>query len=47
MLSINLVNEKAVIDFISSEYFAKNWFKIPIIFPKSLLEKISSNLLYQ
>jgi hypothetical protein len=47
MLSINLVNEKAVIDFISSKYFAKNWFKIPIIFPKSLLEKISLNLLYQ
>jgi hypothetical protein len=47
MLSINLVNDKAVIDFISSEYFAKNWFKIPIIFPKSLLEKISLNLLYQ
>ena len=36
MLSIDLVNEKVVIDFISSEYFAKNWFKIPIIFPKSL-----------
>jgi len=37
MLSIDLVNEKVIIDFISSEYFAKNWFKIPIIFPKSLI----------
>jgi hypothetical protein len=46
MLSINLVNENVVIDFISSEYFSKKWFKIPIIFPKSLLEKISLNLLY-
>ena len=46
MLSINLVNEKVVIDFISSEYFAKKWRTIPIIFPKSLLEKISLNLLY-
>jgi hypothetical protein len=41
MLSINLVNEKAVIDFISSEYFAKNWFKIPIIFPKSSLNLLN------
>jgi hypothetical protein len=46
MLSIDLVNEKVIIDFISSEYFAKNWFFIPIIFPKSLLKKISLNLLY-
>lgn len=46
MLSSNLVNEKVIIDFISSEYFAKNWFFIPIIFPKSLLKKISLNLLY-
>ncbi len=46
MLSSNLVNEKLVIDFISSEYFSKRWFKIPIIFPKSLLKKISLNLLY-
>jgi hypothetical protein len=37
MLSIDLVNEKVIIDFISSEYFAKNWFKIPIIFLKSLI----------
>jgi hypothetical protein len=37
ILSIDLVNEKVIIDFISSEYFAKNWFKIPIIFPKSLI----------
>lgn len=37
MLSIDLVNEKVIIDFISSKYFAKNWFKIPIIFPKSLI----------
>lgn len=37
MLSIDLVNEKVIINFISSKYFAKNWFKIPIIFPKSLI----------
>jgi hypothetical protein len=46
MLSINLVNEKVVIDFISSEYFTKRWRKIPIIFPKSLLENLSLNLAY-
>ena len=46
MLSSNLVNEKVIIDFISSQYFAMNWFFIPIIFSKSLLKKISLNLLY-
>ena len=46
MLSVNLVNEKVVIDFISSEYFTKRWRKIPIIFPKSLLENLSLNLAY-
>ena len=46
MLSINLVNEKDVIDYISSKYFAKKWYKIPIIFPKCLLEKLSLNLTY-
>lgn len=46
MLSSYLVNEKVIIDFISSEYFAMNWFSIPIIFSKSLLKKISLNLLY-
>lgn len=49
MLSRNLVNEKVVIDFISSEYFDKIWYKIPIKFSKSLLkylEFLSLNLLY-
>jgi hypothetical protein len=46
MLSVNLVNEKVVIDFISSEYFTKRWRKIPIIFPKSLLENLSLNLVH-
>jgi len=43
MLSIDLVDEKVVIDFISSEYFSKNWFtnKIPIIFPKSSLNLLN------
>lgn len=46
MFSINLVNEKDVIDYISSKYFANKWYKIPIIFPKCLLEKLSLNLTY-
>ena len=46
MLSINFVNEEVVIDFINSKYFAMNWLTIPIKFHKSLLEKISLNLLY-
>jgi len=37
MLSRNLVNEKVVIDFISGEFFDKIWYKIPIKFPKSLI----------
>jgi hypothetical protein len=46
MLSINFVNEEVIIDFINSKYFAMNWLTIPIKFHKSLLEKISLNLLY-
>jgi len=41
MLSKTLVNEKNVISYISSKYFTKNWHKIPIIFPKCLLDEIS------
>ena len=46
MLSKTLVNEKDVIDYISSKYFTNNWYKIPIIFPKCLLEKISLKTAY-
>ena len=42
MLSKTLVNEKDVIRYISSKYFTKNWYKIPIIFPISLLKKIGT-----
>ena len=42
MLSKTLVNENDIIQYISSKYFTKNWFKIPIIFPKSLLKKIGA-----
>ena len=42
MLSKTLVNEKDVIRYINSKYFTKNWYKIPIIFPKSLLKKIGA-----
>jgi hypothetical protein len=42
MFSKTLVNEKDVIGFISSKYYTKNWYKIPIVFTKKLLEKISS-----
>ena len=41
MLSKTFVIEKDVIHYISSKYFTKNWYTIPIIFPKCLLEKIS------
>ena len=46
MLSKTLVNEKDVIDYISSKYYTNNWYKIPIIFPKYLLEKISLKTAY-
>ena len=46
MLSKTLVNEKDVIDYISSKYFTNNWYTIPIIFPKCLLEKISLKTAY-
>ena len=46
MLSKTLVNEKDVIDYISSKYYTNNWYKIPIIFPKCLLEKISLKTAY-
>ena len=46
MLSKTLVNEKEVINYISSKYFTKNWYTIPIIFPKCLLEKISLKTAY-
>jgi len=42
MLSKTLVNEKDVIRYINSKYFTKNWCRIPIIFPKSLLIKIGT-----
>ena len=47
MLSKTLVNEKDVIDYISSKYFTNNWYTIPIIFPKCLLEKISLKTAYE
>jgi len=46
MLSKTLVNEKDVISYISSKYFTKNWYKIPIIFPKCLLAEIATRLTY-
>ena len=46
MLSKTLVNEKDVIDYISSKYYTNNWYTIPIIFPKCLLEKISLKTAY-
>jgi hypothetical protein len=46
MLSKTLVNEKDVIHYISSKYFTNNWYTIPIIFPKCLLEKISLKIPY-
>ena len=47
MLSKTLVNEKDVIDYISSKYYTNNWYTIPIIFPKCLLEKISLKTAYE
>jgi len=41
MFSKTLVNEKDVISYISSSYFTKNWYSIPIIFPECLLDKIA------
>ena len=46
MLSKTFVIEKDVIHYISSKYFTKNWYTIPIIFPKCLLEKISLKTAY-
>ena len=46
MLSKTLVNEKDIIDYISSKYFTNNWYTIPMIFPKCLLEKISLKTAY-
>jgi hypothetical protein len=46
MLSKTLVNEKDVIDYISSKYYTDNWYTIPIIFPKCLLEKIAKKSTY-
>ena len=46
MLSKTLVNEKDVIDYISSKYFTKNWYTIPIIFPKCLLDEIATRTTY-
>ena len=46
MLSKTLVNEKDVIDYISSKYFTKNWYTIPIIFPKCLLDEIATKTAY-
>jgi hypothetical protein len=46
MLSKTLVNEKDVISYISSKYFTKNWYKIPIIFPKCLLAEIATKGTY-
>jgi hypothetical protein len=46
MLSNTLVNEKNVISYISSNYFTNNWHKIPIIFPKCLLDEISLKMIY-
>ena len=47
MLSKTLVNEKDVIDYISSKYYTNNWYTIPIIFPKCLLDEIATRTTYQ
>ena len=47
MLSKTLVNEKEVINYISSKYFTKNWYTIPIIFPKCLLDEIAAKTAYE
>lgn len=46
MFSKTLVNEKDVISYISSNYFTKNWYTTPIIFPECLLEKIATKSTY-
>jgi len=46
MFSKTLVNEKDVIRYISSNYFTKNWYTTPIIFPKSLLDEIATMSTY-
>lgn len=47
MLSKTFVIEKDVIDYISSKYFTKNWYTIPIIFPKCLLDEIAAKTAYE
>ena len=47
MLSKTLVIEKDVIHYISSKYFTKNWYTIPIIFPKCLLDEIATRTAYE
>ena len=47
MLSKTLVIEKDVIHYISSKYFTKNWYTIPIIFPKCLLDEIATKTAYE
>ena len=46
MLSKTFVNEEDVIHYISSKYFTKNWYTIPIIFPKCLLDEIATKTSY-
>ena len=46
MLSKTFVIEKDVIHYISSKYFTKNWYTIPIIFPKCLLDEIATKTAY-
>ena len=47
MLSKTFVIEKDVIHYISSNYFTKNWYTIPIIFPKCLLDEIATKTAYE
>jgi hypothetical protein len=47
MLSKTFVIEKDVIHYISSKYFTKNWYTIPIIFPKCLLDEIATKTAYE
>ena len=47
MLSKTFVIEKDVIHYISSTYFTKNWYTIPIIFPKCLLDEIATKTAYE
>ena len=46
MLSKTLVNEEDVIHYISSKYYTNNWYTIPIIFPKCLLDEIATRTTY-